>query len=117
MHQKMIDELNQHILQDYENTAGIIIIKNGKMEYENYFNGADVNSSSHIFSATKSIVSICIGIAIDKGYIKGVQEKVLNYFPDYKIKRGEKTIQTVTLENLLTMTAPYKYIFAPYTKH
>lgn len=117
MHQKMIDELNQRILHDYDNTTGIIVMKKGKMYYENYFNEASVNSSMHIFSVTKSIVSICIGIAIDKGYITGVQEKVLNYFPDYKIKKAEKTIQNVTLENLLTMTAPYKYIFAPYTKH
>ena len=43
-------------------------------------------------SATKSIIALLIGIAIDKGHIKSSDDKVLDYFPDYKIKRGEKTI-------------------------
>ena len=41
---------------------------------------------------------------------------MLDYFPDYKIKRGEKTIQKVTLKHLLTMTAPYKYRSEPWSK-
>lgn len=48
--------------------------------------------------------------------IGSVDDYVLDYFPDYKIKRGEKTIQKVTLKNLLTMTAPYKYKSEPWSK-
>ena len=63
-------------------------------------------------------MSTLIGIAIDKGYITDVQQKVLDFFPEYIPQRGEKTIQNITLENLLTMTAPYKYgFFAPYMKY
>jgi CubicO group peptidase (beta-lactamase class C family) len=58
-----------------------------------------------------------IGIALDKGYIKSTDQKVLEFFPGYTIKRGEKTIQGVSIENMLTMTAPYKYKSAPYTKY
>ena len=56
------------------------------------------------------------GIAIDKGYIKNLDEKVIDFFPNYKIKKREKTIQHITIKNLLTMTAPYKYKSNPYTK-
>ena len=58
-----------------------------------------------------------IGIAIDKGYIKSIDQKVLEFFPDYIVKRREKSIQNITLKNLLTMTAPYKYIIPPYIKY
>ena len=67
-------------------------------------------------SVTKSIVSLLVGIAIEQGLIGSVDDYVLDYFPDYKIKRGEKTIQKVTLKNLLTMTAPYKYKSEPWSK-
>ncbi len=67
-------------------------------------------------SVTKSIVSLLVGIAIEQGMIGSVDDCVLDYFPDYKIKRGEKTIQKVTLKNLLTMTAPYKYKSEPWSK-
>lgn len=112
-----VKQLEQLVFKEYNNIAGIVVIKNGSIKYEKYYNGCLEESRLHIYSVTKSIISILIGIAIDKGYIKNTQQKVLDFFPDYKLKRGEKIIQKVTLENLLTMTAPYKYRFAPYTKY
>ena len=67
-------------------------------------------------SATKSIVALLAGIAIDQNLIENVNQPVLSFFPDYKIKRGKKTIQKVTIRHLLTMTAPYKYKYEPWTK-
>lgn len=109
--------LEQLIKKDYSNVAGIVVKEKGDTLYENYFNQCMVTDTIHVFSVTKSIISLLIGIAIDKGYIKGVEQRVLDFFPDYKIKRGEKTIQQITLKHLLTMTAPYKYKSAPYTKY
>lgn len=117
MNQKHISELEQAIQSDYNNIAGIVILKDGKPLYENYFNECTGKAHIHVFSVTKSIISILVGIAIDKGYIKNVNQNVLEFFPDYTIKRGEKTIQSITIENMLTMTAPYKYKSAPYTKY
>lgn len=41
---------------------------------------------------------------------------MLDFFSDYFVKTGEKTIQDITIKNLLTMTAPYKYKTEPYKK-
>ncbi|MBR3251506.1 MAG: serine hydrolase, partial [Erysipelotrichaceae bacterium] len=56
------------------------------------------------------------GIAIDKGQIGSVEDKVLDYFPEYRVKRGEKTIYDVTIKHLLTMRAPYKCKGDPWSK-
>jgi CubicO group peptidase (beta-lactamase class C family) len=117
MNEEMIIKLGKVITDEYSNIAGIVVQKNGKLLYENYFNECTAANTIHIFSITKSIISILIGIAIDKGYIKSIDQKVLDFFPAYTIKRGEKTIQNVTIKNMLTMTAPYKYRSAPYTKY
>jgi CubicO group peptidase (beta-lactamase class C family) len=117
MNQRKKIWLEKIINSNYNNTAGIIVLKDGKTLYENYFNGYTATSTLHVFSVTKSIISILIGIAIDKGYIKSIDQKVLNFFPDYAVKRGEKTIQNVTLKDMLTMTAPYKYKSEPYTEY
>jgi len=117
MNQNQMLELENAIKRDYTNIAGMAIQKDSRILYEGYFNECASNTSIHIFSITKSIVSLLIGIAIDKDYIRGVDQKVLDFFPAYTIKRGEKTIQTITIGNLLTMTAPYKYKSAPYTKY
>ena len=117
MKQDKVRKLEDKINKDYNNIAGIVVLKDGEIQYENYFNGCSRESTIHVYSVTKSIVSILIGIAIDKGYIKSVNQKVLDFFPDYIVKKREKSIQNITLKNLITMTAPYKYIIPPYIKY
>jgi len=116
MRNNKFQELTEIIQMQYDNITGIIITKNNEIEYEYYNNDFTQKSTIHIASVTKSIISILIGIAIKKNAIKNIDQKVLEFFPEYKIKRGEKTIQEITIKNLLTMTAPYKYKYEPYTK-
>ena len=73
MKQDEIIKLENKINNDYKNIVGITVLKDGKLEYENYFNGCNSSSTIHIYSVTKSIISVLIGIAIDKGYIKSIE--------------------------------------------
>ena len=117
MNQEKIAEMEAIVAADYSNMAGMVIMKDGKAVYEKYFCGCTEADRIHVFSVTKSILSILIGIALDKGYIHSVDQKVLEFYPEYTVKKGEKTIQNVTIKDMLTMTAPYKYKSNPYTKY
>lgn len=117
MNQQQTTELEQTICRDYGNITGIIVQKNGETEYEGYFSGYTAQRAVHVFSVTKSVVNALIGIAVDHGYLKSVDQKVLEFFPDYTVKQGEKTIQRVTIRDMLTMTAPYKHQAEPYTEY
>lgn len=118
MDQKRIGELEHRINIDYGNTTGVVVLKEGKLVYEKYFNGCTRESQIHVYSVTKSIISILIGIAIDKGYIQSVDRKVMDFFPEYMVRKKINTIQNITIKDMLTMTAPYKYhLFAPYVKY
>lgn len=117
MNQEKISEMEAAIAADYSNIAGMVVLKDGKAVYEKYFGGCTPESRIHVFSATKSIVSILFGIALDKGCLDSVDQKVLAFYPEYTVKRGEKTIQHITIRDMLTMTAPYKYKSTPYTKY
>lgn len=114
MNQRKKIGLEKIINSSYNNTTGIIVLKNGKTLYENYFNDYKATDAVHVASVTKSVFSALIGIAIEKGHIKSIDQKVLDFFPDYSIPIGEKTIQSVTIKNMLSMTAPYKYKLEPY---
>ena len=47
-----------------------------------------------------------------------LDQKVLDFFPGYIVRKRENTIQNITVKDMLTMTAPYKYrFFAPYVKY
>ena len=98
------------------NICQIYAVKEGVAVYNDNWHGFKTDSAVNVMSVTKGIMALLVGIAADNGYIKSVQQKVLDFFPDYSVKRGEKTIYDVTLERLLTMTAPYKYRSEPWTK-
>ena len=61
----------------------MVVLKNGKRVYENYFGGCTGDSRIHVFSVTKSVVSVLLGIALDKGYISGIDQRVLDFWCAY----------------------------------
>ena len=114
MNQHKQKDLENIIINGYNNIAGMIVQKDGVLLFERYFNGYTAADPIHIASVTKSVFSALVGIALDKGYIHSLDQKVLEFFLDYKVKEGEKTIQKITIKDMLTMTAPYKYETEPY---
>ena len=110
------EELHDLIEKQQANICQIAAYKNNQKVYSDCWNHYKADDCTHIMSATKSIMALLIGIAIDKGQIGSVDDKVLDYFPDYKVKRGEKTIYEITIKHLLTMRAPYKCKGDPWTK-
>ena len=71
------------------------------MLYEKYWTPHSLNTVSNSFSAAKSVISMLIGIAIEEGKIKSIEEPASNYLPEYK-KRGREKI---TIKDLLLMAS------------
>lgn len=113
------ETLHRYVLENKGNEKNICqihVIKDGKPIYDDTWHGFQTEDAMHVMSVTKGVMSLLIGIAVTQNKIEGVSQKVLEFFPDYQVKRGEKTIYDVTLRHLLTMTAPYKYKSEPWTK-
>jgi len=89
----------------------ILIIRNGYIVWEEYPNDILYDSATpHIlYSVTKSVTSALIGIAIDKGYIKSVEQKVVDFFPDLTIANLDENKSNVTVKHLLMMTAGFEW--------
>ena len=98
------------------NICQIYAVKDGKAAYSDCWHGFKTDDCMNVNSVTKGIMGLLAGIAIDKGFIKSPEQKVMDFFPDYTVKRGEKAIYDVTVRHLLTMTAPYKYQSEPWKK-
>lgn len=98
------------------NICQIYAITDGEVAYDDCWHGFKTEDAMNVNSVTKGIMALLAGIALDKGCIKDVDQKVMDFFPDYTVKRGEKTIYDVTIRHLLTMTAPYKGKSEPWKK-
>ena len=97
------------------NICQICAMRNGAAVYEDSWRGFAADDAVNVNSVTKGVMALLAGIAADKGFIS-VDDKVMDYYPDYQVKRGEKTICDVTVRHLLTMTAPYKGKSEPWKK-
>ena len=84
----------------------LIVIRHGYIVLEEYPDPEYDRDSMHIVhSITKSFVSALIGIAIQQGHIAGVDQKMVDLFPDRNVGNLDGGKQDVTLEDILTMTA------------
>lgn len=110
------EALHKLIEKEQPNICQIVAYQDNVKVYNDEWNNYKGDDCTHVMSATKSVFSLLIGIAIDNGLIKSVDDRILDYFPDYQVKRGEKTIYDITIKHLLTMRAPYKCKGDPWTK-
>jgi CubicO group peptidase (beta-lactamase class C family) len=109
MDSEMLSALEPVIKSSYSNINGIVVVKNGYIAYERYYNDYEPDDVHHVTSVTKSIISALIGIAIDAGYINNVDQKVLDFFPEYVPNAADRQKREITIRHLLTMTAPYPF--------
>ena len=112
-------QLHQQIADSKGNESNICqihMIKDGVSVYDDCWHGFTTGDAMNVNSVTKGVMSLLAGIALDQGCIRSVDQKVMDFFPEYTVKRGEKTIYEVTIRHLLTMTAPYKYKSEPWKK-
>jgi CubicO group peptidase (beta-lactamase class C family) len=83
----------------HHDLKGIAIVRDGRLISEHYFNGDSVDTLHDIRSATKSLTSLLMGIAIQKGLIHSVDDSIALYLPGLPKDGKEK----ITIEDLLTM--------------
>lgn len=92
----------------FKNVESLIVYSDGEIKFEKYYNGFNKDSLHRTQSQTKSVVALLTGIAIDKGFIKSENETVSSYFSDF-INQGNGMKSTVTIRDLLTMSAGFEW--------
>ncbi|MEE1943791.1 serine hydrolase [Pedobacter sp. KR3-3] len=101
--QKMVDSINANKIT---NTHSVLIAKNNKLLYEAYFGGNDAATPHDLRSASKSISSALIGMAIDRHILRDTAQKLVDLLPSsYQSLMQEPRKQAISLGNLLTMSS------------
>jgi CubicO group peptidase (beta-lactamase class C family) len=84
----------------------VVVTRHGYIVAERYYHGRDSTQRFDMRSATKSVVSMLTGMAIDRKAIHGVEQRVSTFFPEYfEGDSVDARKQQMTLRNLLTMTS------------
>jgi CubicO group peptidase (beta-lactamase class C family) len=92
-----------------------LVVRNGYLVAEEYYNGWGVDDLHTLQSDTKSITSLLVGIAIGRGLVGSVEDRVLDYFPEYgNIRNLDARKRAMRVEDLLTMRTGLDWREAPY---
>ena len=98
---------NWEIFLEENHTQAFIVIQNGTILYEEYFNNTQRDSTVTSFSVAKSFTSALIGIAIDEGYINSIDEPITGYLPE--LARRDPRFENITIRDLLMMSSGLEY--------
>ena len=109
MNPEKLKELEPVIKAKYGNINGIVVVRKRYVAFERYYNGYGPFDAHHVASVTKSVLSALVGIAIDNGFIKSIEQRVLDFFPEYTSSSDDLQKRNITLRHLLTMTAPFPF--------
>ena len=86
------------------NLRGILVSHRGEIVLERYTDGAGADRATNVKSVSKSLLSVLVGIAIQEGHIRGVDQPVSEFFPAYFARNGvDPRKRRITLGHLLSM--------------
>jgi len=88
----------------YRLINSVLVYKNDELIFERYYNKWDENSCHYVFSISKSIVGLTLGICLDKGFIKSVDEPICHYLPQFDGSK-QPYHKLITIRHLLTMSS------------
>ena len=102
-----LNQMEENVVKgNYEAITSILVAKKGKLVYEKYFNGSTVDTKHNTRSATKTIATILVGLAMKKGYIHSEKDGIFTYLkPRKPIKNEDPRKDKITIEDLLTMSS------------
>ncbi len=104
MNVSKLEEMQQTILSSMSYVDAFLIAKDGYLVYEKYFNNYTENDNHIICSSTKSVTSILIGILIKQHYINNIDQKVIDFFPEYSGVNSDPRLNLLTIEHMLSFT-------------
>jgi CubicO group peptidase (beta-lactamase class C family) len=94
---------------EVETIKALLVVKNGHLIAEGYFNGGSVEQDFRIQSATKSYTSALVGIALEQGCLTSLDQKMMEFFPELAERITDPRKGQITIRDMLQMRAGYPW--------
>jgi CubicO group peptidase (beta-lactamase class C family) len=105
MDSEMLAQMVEHIQGEKLDLHSLLIVRNGYLVSELYVYPYSAEQAHWVFSVSKSVIGMLVGIAIQKDYIKDVHQTLFSLLPNQETINLDEVKKAITLEDLLTMTS------------
>jgi CubicO group peptidase (beta-lactamase class C family) len=106
MNSKVLEKINDYAGEKKQQMGGVLVVRHGYIVFEEYYSGSKEDLRT-LYSVTKSVISALIGIALEEGYLKNIDQKMIDFFPEYVSTDLNPEVDKVTIRRLLTMSAGF----------
>jgi CubicO group peptidase (beta-lactamase class C family) len=104
-----LNEMLAEIERQHLTIDSVLVIRDNVIVLEKYWNGYQPDSTHELYSVTKSFVSALVGIAIDQNALKGVDQKVIDFFVGRSFANPDPRKSSMTLDHVLTMSSGLRW--------
>ena len=98
-----------HNAAELETLYGLLVVKNGHLIAEEYFNAGALDRKNQQQSVTKSYTSSLVGIALQRGCLSSVDQKILDFFPEVAGQIDDPRKEQFTIRDMLQMRSGYPW--------
>ena len=103
---ELVDKLYYNAAE-LETLYGLLVVKNGRLIAEDYFNEGSIDELFDRASATKSFTSALVGIALEEGCLTSVNQKMIDFFPEFANQISDPRKAQITIRDMLQMRSGY----------
>lgn len=104
---ELLNELVDKLKAREKAVRSVVIVRNSKLVFEYYRDGLGPSTLHDMRSATMSVVSTLVGVALQKGYIESVDQSIADFLPEALGEGVDARVTAVTLRHVLTLTAGF----------
>jgi CubicO group peptidase (beta-lactamase class C family) len=105
---KILSQIDHDVKETFPAVKGVLVVRNGYVVFENYYQGYDRSDYHHVFSVTKSVISALVGVALKEDRIENLDQRLPEFFPEHFGPGTDARKRQITVENLLTMTNGFR---------
>ena len=91
----------------------VLVMRHGTPVFLRYYRGASAAQEHDVFSITKSVVSALVGIELAREELRGLDQRLVDFFPERLERDADPRIRQISVRDLLTMTAGYRATVIP----
>lgn len=99
------EQLGERMIKEHKGLTSLIVMKDGQVYLEEYYNGSDASSTFEIHSCTKTVIAILTGIAVDQGYIQDENSTFLDLFQGFEGLEATEGFENILLKDMLSMSS------------
>ena len=104
----MLSQIDYDVKETFPAVKGVLVVRNGYVVFENYYQGYGRSDHHHVKSVTKSVISALVGVALKEDRLESVDQRLSEFFPEHFSSGTDPRKRQITVENLLTMTNGFR---------